>query len=73
MHVNEVALYITEQPDFELSGAADVKSEGEQIPDLRYTPVWNMENVRKNYCPNIYDDYRGDAGYGKAGYRLYPL
>ena len=58
MHVNEVALYITEQPDFELAGAADVKSEGEQIPDLRYTPVWNMENVRKNYCPNIYDDYR---------------
>ena len=26
MHVNEVALYISEQPDFELVGAADVDS-----------------------------------------------
>lgn len=57
MHVNEVALYITDQPDFELIGAATVKSGVEEIPNLRYTPLWNMENVRDNYCPNIYDDY----------------
>ncbi len=58
MHVNEIALYISEQPDFVLAGAADVKSDVEQIPDLRYTPVWNMENVKNNYCKNIYDDYK---------------
>ena len=58
MHVNEIALYISEQPMFELVGAADVKSEAEDIPALRYTPKWNMINVRDNYCNNIYDNYR---------------
>lgn len=58
MHVNEVALYMSEQPDFELVGAADVVSGVEQIPSLRYTPSWNLENVRKNYCSNIYDNYK---------------
>ena len=53
MHVNEVALYISEQPEFELAGAADVKSGTEEIPDLRYTAKWNLENVSKNYCENI--------------------
>lgn len=57
MHVNEVALYLTEQPDFELVGAADADAGAEKIPDLRYTPLWNMENVRDRYCSNIYDDY----------------
>ena len=58
MHVNEVALYISEQPDFELVGAADVDSGVESIPDLRYTAKWNLENVQKNYCSNIFDDYK---------------
>ncbi|UKI38456.1 MAG: hypothetical protein L6V93_11380 [Clostridiales bacterium] len=58
MHVNEVALYISEQADFELVGAADVKSGVDDIPPLRYTPKWNLENVRENYCKNIYDDYK---------------
>lgn len=58
MHVNEVALYISEQEDFELVGAADVNAGEERIPDLRYTAGWNLENVRKNYCANIYDDYK---------------
>ena len=58
MHVNEVALYISEQPDFELIGAADVKSDLPEIPPLRYTPKWNLLNVKTNYCDNIYDDYR---------------
>ena len=58
MHVNEIALYICEQPDFELVGAADVISGVEEIPDLRYTAKWNLENVRKNYCKSIYEDYR---------------
>ena len=57
MHVNEIALYIKEQPNTELVGAAEAPSDAEKIPDLRYTPLWNMENVRDNYCPNIYEDY----------------
>ncbi len=58
MHVNEIALYISEQPDFVLAAAADVKSEAEEIKDYIYTPKWNLENIRKNYCGTIYDDYR---------------
>lgn len=58
MHVNEVALYISEEPNFELVGAADVPSTVEDIAPLRYTPKWNMENVREHYCSNIYDDYK---------------
>ena len=57
MHVNEVALYISEQPSFELVAVADASSRTEQIEALRYTPVWNMQNVKENYCANIYDDY----------------
>lgn len=58
MHVNEVALYLNENPAFELVGAAEVKSTVEEIPSLRYTPCWNLENVRENYCDNIYNDYK---------------
>ena len=58
MHVNEVALYISEQPSFELVAVADVPSEAEAIAPLRYTPVWNMQNVKENYCSNIYGDYK---------------
>ncbi len=58
MHVNEIALYIKEQADFELCAAADVPSGAEEIPPFRYTPKWNLQNVRENYCSNIYGDYR---------------
>ena len=58
MHVNEVALYISEQPSFELVAVADVPSEAEAIEALRYTPVWNMQNVKENYCANVYEDYK---------------
>ncbi|MBE7038023.1 MAG: Gfo/Idh/MocA family oxidoreductase [Ruminococcaceae bacterium] len=58
MHVNEVALYLSEQKDFELIGAAEVKSNLEDIDPLRYTPKWNLENVRENYCNVIYTDYK---------------
>lgn len=58
MHVNEVALYISERDDMELCAVADVPSKAEAIPPLRYTPAWNLENVRQNYCSNVYDDYK---------------
>lgn len=58
MHVNEVALYISEREDMRLLGVADVPSTAEEIPPLRYTPKWNLNNVKGNYCSNVYDDYR---------------
>lgn len=57
MHVNEVALYISEHPHMELVAVADVKSNVETIDELRYTPLWNLKNIRENYCDNVYDDY----------------
>ncbi len=57
MHINEVALYISEQPDFELAGVANVPSDVNDIPPYRYTPKWNLNNVKENYCPVVYDDY----------------
>ena len=58
MHVNEIALYMKNQPDFELVAVADVPSDVEKIPSLRYTPGWNLENVKTNYCSNVYEDYQ---------------
>ena len=58
MHCNEIALYISENPNTELVGIADVKSNLEPIYAYTYTPAWNLENVRKNYCSNYYGDYR---------------
>ena len=58
MHVNEVALYISDRADMELCAIAGVPSKAESIPPLRYTPDWNMANVRDNYCSVIYDDYK---------------
>lgn len=57
MHVNEVALYISEQPDMELCAVAATKSGTEEIPALRYTPVWNLKNVTEHYCSKVYEDY----------------
>ncbi len=58
MHVNEIALYISEQPNTELVAISDVKCTPDEIPNLRYTQGWNLENVRKNYCGKVYNDYR---------------
>jgi hypothetical protein len=58
MHVNEIALYIDEAEGIELCAAADVPSKAETISPKRYTPAWNLQNVRENYCPDIYEDYR---------------
>ncbi len=58
MHVNEVALYISERNDMKLVAVADAPSGIAEIPPFRYTPEWNKQNVRDNYCSNIYDDYK---------------
>ena len=57
MHVNEVALYISQQEEMQLAAIADVASGVEKLPDLRYTQGWNLKNVQENYCPNVYEDY----------------
>ena len=58
MHVNEVALYIHNEPDMELVAVSDTIPEIKEIPETRYTRAWNKENVKANYCSRIYDDYR---------------
>lgn len=58
MHVNEVALYIHERPDMELCAVAAVPSKAEPVAPFRYTHDWNLRNVRENYCPEVYGDYR---------------
>ncbi len=58
MHVNEIALYISELAEMELCGIADVSTTVEAIEPLRYTPKWNLENVKENYCSNVYEDYQ---------------
>lgn len=58
MHVNEIALYLHGQPDFELAGIADAGTGAERVPPLRYTPAWNLKNVAEKYCSRVYGDYR---------------
>ena len=58
MHVNEVALYIKEQPSSELCGVADVPSEEPEICEKRYTRGWNIKNVESTCGARIFDDYR---------------
>lgn len=58
MHVNEVALYISEHKDYKLCGISDTVIRTENAKAKRYTPDWNFANVKNNYCPDYYTDYR---------------
>ena len=49
MHVNEVALYISEEKSMELTACADVVPKVEELTKTRYTRGWNIENIRNNY------------------------
>jgi len=57
MHVNEIALYIHEQPDIELIGCADVPPEVPEKTKARYTRAWNLKNVSETYHVKVYEDY----------------
>lgn len=57
MHVNEIALYIHEQPDISLVGCADVPAAVQEKTNARYTRSWNIKNVSENYGVRVYDDY----------------
>ena len=59
MHVNEVAQYITaEREAMTLCAAADVLPDIPEQSCARYTRSWNRDNIKNNYCNNIYADYR---------------
>ena len=58
MHVNEVALYISEHEDYKLCGISDTKEMKRDDNAKRYTPLWNFANVVDNYCGNYFADYR---------------
>ena len=57
MHVNEIALYISEQPDFELVGFADVPPETPELTTARYTRAWNLKNNSEKYKITPHSDY----------------
>lgn len=57
MHINEIALYLTECPETELLAVADVPSGAEAVPPLRYTPLWNLQNVQETYGAKVYENY----------------
>lgn len=57
MHVNEVALYLSEQPDTVLCAVADAPCGVKTLPPLRYSAEWNKQNVVERYCRNYYEDY----------------
>lgn len=58
MHVNEIALYISEHPYFELVGIADIPADIPEVSESRYTRAWNIKNVKNNYCNAVYEDYK---------------
>lgn len=57
MHVNEIALYISECEYTELVAVADYEKNGEDVPPYRYTGKWNLANVKEKYCDKVYSDY----------------
>lgn len=58
MHVNEVALYIHEQPESELYGIADIPPVVPEQTDKRYTRAWNLDHIVAEYGTKAYDSYR---------------
>jgi predicted dehydrogenase len=58
MHVNEIALYIHEQPDIDLIGCSDIQPAIPEITTARYTRAWNLKNVSETYNVKVYDCYK---------------
>lgn len=56
-HVNEVALYLSECPDFELAAMADARPGLENTEVFFCSPKWNLIRVREKYCEKFYDNY----------------
>ncbi len=58
MHVNEIAQYIDECPDFTLAGFADVPPEIPENTQARYTRAWNIKNNSEKFGITPYEDYK---------------
>ena len=57
MHVNEVALYIHDEPSHLLVGVADLPADLPENTEKRYTRAWNKANVTEKYGAPVYEDY----------------
>ena len=57
MHVNEIAEYISTQPDFELLGVSDVAPEVPENNEKRYTRLWNLKNISEKWGVKSYESY----------------
>lgn len=57
MHVNEIAEYVSCQPDFELLGASDVLPEVPENNEKRYTRAWNLKNISEKWNVKTYASY----------------
>ena len=58
MHVNEIAQYIHEQPEFQLIGCADIAPELPEQTQARYTRAWNLKHVADTFAVPVFEDYR---------------
>lgn len=58
MHANEIALYISGQPETTLVGCADVPALRPEQTEKRYTRAWNLKNIATTYSVPIFDDYQ---------------
>lgn len=57
MHVNEIAIYIMNQPDTELCCVADIELDIPENTEKRYTREWNLKNVLNLTGAKYYKDY----------------
>ncbi len=58
MHVNEIAQYISDTPDFQLVGFADVPPTLPEKTQARYTRAWNLQNNAAKFGITPHADYR---------------
>ncbi len=58
MHVNEIALYLSQQPDSELCGIATTPSDLPPAGGKRYTAEWNLANIASQYNTPVYESWQ---------------
>ena len=58
MHINEIALYLHEHPDYTLVGCADIPPEAAEKTEARYTRAWNLRHVASEFSVPVFGDYQ---------------
>lgn len=58
MHVNEIAEYIANEPEFNLLGFADLPPKTPENTTARYTRAWNIKNNSEKFGITPYSDYK---------------